>query len=100
MQVCTGWEPGMLNVRSCPGVECWVQNFLREGEVVYVSPTEAVTRDGGRWVWIHMPTEGWVNLRYLCPLEADALPTPGWVPTLDLPPKWPATATPIPPTTP
>ena len=82
-----------MNVRTCPGVECWVKDFLYEGEVVYVAPTEAVARDGGRWVWIHMPAEGWVNLRYLCPLSPETPPTPGRVPTLDLPPKWLATPT-------
>ncbi len=66
MEVCTGYETGALNVRVCPGTECWVKHVLDEGTPVTVSPTPVPARDGGWWVRVISPVEGWVNLKYLC----------------------------------
>jgi len=65
-QVCTGFETGALNVRRCPGAECWVIFALSEGEEVVLSGDKTTTDDGAKWVRITRPTEGWVNAKYLC----------------------------------
>jgi len=59
-------DRGALNVRFCPGVECYAFFYLREGERVRLTPGRRVEVDGGRWVQIHHPVEGWVNEKFLC----------------------------------
>ena len=64
-RVCTKYERGALNLRTCPGTECWVVFVLREGEEVRVR-SESVEVDGTPWVMVTHPRRGWVNARYLC----------------------------------
>ena len=64
-RVCTGFPDGALNVRACPGTECWVTFVLTEGAEVTTGPRQARV-DEATWVQIVHPRTGWVNQRYLC----------------------------------
>ena len=65
-RVCTGYDAGALNVRACPGTNCWVLAPLYEGQVVVPDGQEARTADGATWMHIAHPVDGWVNAKYLC----------------------------------
>ncbi len=66
--VCTGWAQGALNVRACPGVQCWAFFVLAEGQSVAVNGTSQ-SEDGATWAHVVQPVDGWVNGKYLCEVE-------------------------------
>ena len=69
MQVCTGYPTGALNVRMCPGVQCWAFFVLDEGRVVTVDGVTEKADDGATWIHLIRPVDGWVNAKYLCEVE-------------------------------
>ena len=69
MQVCTGYPTGALNVRACPGVQCWAFFVLDEGRTVAVDGVTETAEDGATWAHIVRPVDGWVNARYLCEVK-------------------------------
>ena len=64
--VCTGWAQGALNVRACPGIQCWAFFVLAEGREVTVDGKTSRAEDGATWAHIVQPVDGWVNGKYLC----------------------------------
>ena len=67
--VCTGYPTGALNVRMCPGVQCWAFFVLDEGRVVTVDGVSEKADDGATWIHLIRPVDGWVNAKYLCEVE-------------------------------
>ena len=67
MVVCTGYDKGALNLRACPGVQCYALATVYEGQEVRVSSRSPQTSgDGATWLYVTAPIEGWANARYLC----------------------------------
>jgi len=64
--VCTGYGEGALNVRMCPGTECWAFFVLAEGQAVILDGQTARAEDGATWAHLTHPVDGWVNARYVC----------------------------------
>ena len=67
--VCTGYATGALNVRACPGVQCWAFFVLAEGREVTVDGKTSRAEDGATWAHIVQPVDGWVNGKYLCEVQ-------------------------------
>lgn len=59
-------EDGGLNLRSGAGVEYAIIETLENGEQIGSSTAELRAADGGVWIHITWPVEGWVNSRYAC----------------------------------
>jgi len=64
--VCTGYATGALNVRACPGIQCWAFFTLAEGRSVTLDGQTSQAEDGATWAHITQPVDGWVNGKYLC----------------------------------
>jgi len=66
--VCTGYADGTLNVRSCPGVQCWAHDALYEGQEVVPAGGTATPPGAPDEFWWHIvqPVEGWVRAKFLC----------------------------------
>lgn len=69
LRVCTGYPTGALNVRTCPGMQCWAFFVLDEGRVVAVDGATEQADDGATWAHLIRPVDGWVNARYLCEVK-------------------------------
>ena len=69
MQVCTGYPTGALNVRACPGVQCWAFFVVDEGRTVAVDGVTETAEDGATWAHLIRPVDGWVNEKYLCEVK-------------------------------
>ena len=69
MRVCTGYPTGALNVRMCPGTQCWAFFVLDEGRTVAVDGVTEKADDGATWLHLIRPVDGWVNARYLCEVK-------------------------------
>jgi hypothetical protein len=66
LKVCTNIVGGKLHVRFEPGNNSDVRGYLAEGEAVTVGE-KSEERDGGLWIQLSDPIQGWVNATYLCP---------------------------------
>jgi len=64
-KVCTNIPGGKLNVRFEVGDKSAVRGYLTEGEIVTLSG-EHTELDGGLWIKLSHPVEGWVNTKFIC----------------------------------
>ena len=68
MRVCTEVENGRMQVHFAPGAGSEIRGYLREAEAVEVSERRSLS-DGGMWLRLTSPMDGWANARLLCPQE-------------------------------
>jgi len=68
MRVCTDVSNGRMQVHFAPGAGSEIRGYLREAEAVEVSERRSQP-DGGTWLRLTSPMDGWANARLLCPQE-------------------------------
>ncbi len=64
--VCTRVPNGRLYVRTTPGTSSSVQGYLSEGQEVLLLDNVTVEHQGGLWLQINSPINGWANARFIC----------------------------------